>query len=170
MPNFLFFHYFHSRLTFEYLKEVGSASSIICSLAQCRFSANSERLLVAVRCSIALSKFEVVLNRIPKYLKVCTRSIMSPSNINSWHGWVELNTMIFVFFTFTISPHLALNCWNAFNYCYSPTFDLDIKARSFAKNNSHTCTSARAGALHSLPFKRPSWASKYSPNNRGLRG
>jgi len=170
MPNFLFFRCFHFRLTFESLEEVGSVSSIICSSTQCRLSANSECLLAAVRCSTTLSRFEVVLSRIPRYLKVCTRWITSPSNINSWHGWVELNTMIFVFFTFTVSPHLAQNYWSTFNYCCSPTSDFDVKARSFAKSNSHTCTSARASASHFLPFKHPFRASKYIPNNRGLRG
>ncbi len=38
------------------------------------------------------------------------------------------------------------------------------------KNNSHMCTFARVGASHSLPSKCPSKISKYSPNNRGLKG
>ncbi len=56
------------------------------------------------------------------------------------------------------------------NYCYSPTSDSNAKSRSSVKSNSHTCTSIRAGALHSLPSKCPSRTSKYSPNSRGLRG
>ncbi len=56
------------------------------------------------------------------------------------------------------------------NYYYSPTSNSDVKARSFAKSNNHMCTSVRAGASHSLPSKHPSKTSKYSPNNRGLRG
>jgi hypothetical protein len=76
--------------------------------------------------------------------------------------------MTFVFFMFIVSPHSAQNCWSVFNYYYSPNFD--IKAKSFAKSNSHTCTFAKAGASHSLLSKCPSKASKYSPNNRGLKG
>ncbi len=144
--------------------------SIIHSFAHRRFSANSERLLVVTRCSIALSKFKVVLSRIPGYWKVCTHSIMSFSNTIFWHGSVELNTMTFVFFMFTISPRSAQNCCSVSNCCCNPTFDSDIKARSFAKSNSHMCKFARAGASHSLSFKHPFRAPKYSPNNRGLRG
>jgi hypothetical protein len=95
---------------------------------------------------------------------------VSLSNTNSWHGLTKLNTMTLVFFTFTVSPHLAQNCWNASNCCYSPTFDFDVKARSSAKSNSHACTFVTAGASHSLMSKRPSKASKYSPNNRGQKG
>ncbi len=51
-----------------------------------------------------------------------------------------------------------------------PTSDSDVKVKSFTKNNSHTCKFVRSSALHSLPSKRPSKASKYSPNSRGLRG
>jgi hypothetical protein len=109
------------------------------------------------------------LEQDPKYLKVYTCSIMSPSNINSWHGSTELNTMAFIFFTFTINPHSTQNCWSAFNYCCSPTFDFDIKARSSTKNNSHMCTSARVDASHSVLSKRHSRASKYSLNSRGLK-
>jgi hypothetical protein len=144
--------------------------SIICSSARWWFSANNKHLLIAIKCSIALSKFEVVLSKIPRYLKVYTHSIMSPSNTNSWHGSTKLNTMIFVFFTFTISPCLAQNYWSAFNYRCSPTFDFDVRTRSFPKSNSHTCMSARAGASYFLPSKRPFRASKYSPNSMGLRG
>ncbi len=72
-------------------------TSIIRSSAQRRFSANNERLLVAARCSTALSKFRVVSSRIPRYLKIYTHSIMSPLNINFWHGLAKLNTMIFFF-------------------------------------------------------------------------
>ncbi len=147
-----------------------SLTSIIHSFAQRRFSANNECLLAIVRCSIALFRFGVVPSRIPNYLKVCKHSITSPSNINSWHGSTELNTMTFVFFMFIISPHSTHNCWSASNCCCSPTSDSDMKARSSAKNNSHTCTSTRAGASHSLPSKCPFKASKYSPNNRGLKG
>jgi len=144
--------------------------SIIRSSTHWQFNANSERLLVAARCSTALSRFGVVLSKIPKYLKVCTCSIMSPSNTNSWHGSIELNTTTFVFFMFTVSPRSAQNCWSASNcYCY-PTSDSDVRTRSFAKNNNHTCTSVKVGASHSLPSKRPSRASKCSPNNRGLKG
>jgi len=145
-------------------------TSVIHSFAQRRFSSNNECLLAIARCSTALSRFEVVLSRIPKYLKVYTHSITSPSNINSWYGSIKLNTMTFVFFMFTISPCSTQNCWSASNCCCNPTFDSDVRARSFAKTNNHTCTSAKAGASHSLPSKRPSRASKYSPNRRGLRG
>jgi len=78
--------------------------------------------------------------------------------------------MTFVFFTFIVSPRSAQNCWSASNCCCSPTSNSDVKARSSAKSNNHTCTFAKVGASHYLPFKRPSRASKYSPNNRGLRG
>jgi hypothetical protein len=78
--------------------------------------------------------------------------------------------MTFVFFTFMVSPHSAQNYWSTSNYCYSPTSDSNVRARSFAKSSSHTCTSARAGASHFLPSKRPSRASKHSPNSKGLRG
>jgi len=144
--------------------------SIIRSFAHQRFNANSERLLVVARCSTALSKFKVVSNRIHGYWKVCTHSIMSFSNTISWHGLVELNTMTFVFFTFTISPRSAQNCCSVSNCCYNLTFDSDIKARSFAKSNNHTCKFAKVNASHSLPSKHPFRASKYSPNSRGLRG
>ncbi len=60
-------------------------------------SANNECHLAVARCSIALSRFGLVSNRILKYLKVCTHSIMSPLKTNSWHGLVELNTMTFFF-------------------------------------------------------------------------
>ncbi len=78
--------------------------------------------------------------------------------------------MTFVFFTFIVSPRSAQNCWNAFNYCYNPTFNSNVRTRSFTKSNNHTCMSARAGASHSLSSKCPSRASKYNPNNKGLRG
>jgi len=104
------------------------------------------------------------------YLKVCTCSITSPSNTNSWHGLIELNTMTFVFFTFTVNPRSTHNCWSVSNYCCSPTSDSNIKARSSIKSNSHTCTLAKTGASHFLSSKCPSRASKYSPNSRGLRG
>ncbi len=120
-----------------------SLTSIIHSFTQRWFSANNERLLATVRCYTALSKFEVVSSRIPKYLKVCTRSIMSPSNTNSWHRSTELNTMTFVFFTFIVNSRLAQNCWSASNCCCSLTSDSGVRARSSAKSNSHTCTSAR---------------------------
>jgi len=95
---------------------------------------------------------------------------MSPSNTNFWHGSTELNTMTFVFFTFTVSPHSAENCWSVYNFYCSPTSNSDVRARSSAKSNNHTCTYAKVNASHSLPSKRPSKAFKYSPNNRGLRG
>jgi hypothetical protein len=103
------------------------------------------------------------------YLKVYTRSITSPLNTNCWHGSTKLNNMTFVFSTFTINPHSAQNYWSVSNYCYSPTSDSDVKTRSSTKNNNHMCTSAKAGASHSPPSKCPSKASKYNPNNRGLR-
>jgi hypothetical protein len=144
--------------------------SMIRSFAQRQFNADNEHLLAAIRCSTTLSKFGVVLSRIPRYLKVYTHSITSPSNTNFWHGLVELNTMTFVFFTFTISPRSTQNCWSAFNCCYSPTSDSDIRTRSSTKRNSHMCMSTKADALHSLPSKWPFRASKYSPNNKGLKG
>ncbi len=144
-----------------------SLTSIIHSFAQWRFSTNNKCLLVAARCSTTLSRFGVVLSRIPKYLKVYTHSIMSPSNKNSWHGSTKLNTMTFIFFTFTINARSAQNYYIASNYYCSPIFDSDIKARSSAKSNSHTCMSTKADASHSLLSKRPFRASKYSPNNRG---
>jgi hypothetical protein len=94
----------------------------------------------------------------------------SPSNINSWHGSIELNTMTFVFFTFIVSPSSAQNCWSVFNYYYSPTSDSDVKMRSSTKSNIDAYTSARVGASHFLSSKCPFRASKYSPNNKGLRG
>jgi len=57
-----------------------------------------------------------------------------------------------------------------FNCCCSPTSDSDVRARSSAKSNNHMCTSTKVGASHSLPSKHPYRASKYNPNNRGLRG
>jgi len=78
--------------------------------------------------------------------------------------------MTFDFFMFTVSPRLAQNCWSVSNCCCSPTSDSDVKARSSAKSNNHMCTSTKVGASHFLLSKRPSRASKYSPNNRGLRG
>jgi hypothetical protein len=78
--------------------------------------------------------------------------------------------MTFVIFMFIVSPRLAQNCWNVFNCYCSPTSDSDIRSRSTTKSNNHTCTFTRASALHSLPSKHPSKASKYSPNSRGLRG
>ncbi len=131
---------------------------------------NNKHLLAATKCSTALSRFEVLSSRIPRYLKVYTRSIMSPLNINSWHGLTELNTMTFVFFTFIVNPHSSQNCWSPSNCYCSPTSDFNIKARSSTKSNSHMCTFGKAGASHSLPSKRPSKASKYSPNKKGLRG
>jgi hypothetical protein len=77
--------------------------------------------------------------------------------------------MIF-FFKFTVSPHLAQNCWNMYNYCCSPTSDFDVRVRSFAKNNNHTCKSVKDGASHFLSSKHPSKASKYSPDSKGLKG
>jgi hypothetical protein len=71
---------------------------------------------------------------------------------------------------FTVSSRSVQNCWSVSNCCYNPNSDFGIKARSFAKNNSHTCKFVKAGASHSLSCKCPSRASKYSPNNRGLRG
>jgi len=110
-----------------------------------------KRLVAIARCSTTLSKFEVVLSRIPKYLKVCTRSITSPSNTNFWHGSVELNTMTFVFFKFNVGPHSTQNCWNASNYCCSPTFDFDVRTRSSAKSNTiHACL---LGPMHHILYR-----------------
>ncbi len=77
--------------------------------------------------------------------------------------------MTIVFLIFTISPHLAQNYWSVSNYCCNPTSDSDIRVRSSTKNNSHMCKFARANASHSLLCKCPSRASKYSPNNKGLK-
>jgi hypothetical protein len=110
-----------------------SLTSIICSFAQWRFNANSERLLAATKCSIALSKFKVVLSRISKYFKVCTCSITSPLNTNFWHGSTELNTMTFVFSMFMISPHSTQNYWSVSNCCYSPTFDSNVRMKLSTK-------------------------------------
>ncbi len=77
--------------------------------------------------------------------------------------------MTFVFLTFIVSSRSTQNCWSAFNYCCSPTSNFDIRVKSSAKSNSHTCTFVKANASHFLPSKRSSKASKYSPNNRGLR-
>ncbi len=146
-----------------------SLTSIIRSFAQQRFSANNKHLLVTTKCCTTLSKFGVVSNKIPRYLKVYTCSITSPLNINSLHESAKLNTMTFVFFTFTVSPHSAQNCWSTSNCCWNPTSDSNVRARSFSKSNNHTCTFAKAGASHSLLSKHPSRASKYSPNSRGLK-
>jgi hypothetical protein len=70
---------------------------------------------------------------IPRYLKVYTRSISSPSNTHSWHGSTKLNTMTFVFFTFTISPHSTQNCWSMSNCCYNSTSDSNVRMMSFVK-------------------------------------
>jgi hypothetical protein len=147
-----------------------SLTSIIHISTQQWFNANNERLLIPTRCSTALSKFGVVSNKIPRYLKVCTLSIVSPLNTNSWHGSKELKTMAFVFFTFMMSPHLTHNCWSMSNYYYNPTSDSNVRTRSSTKNSIHMCMSARANASHSLLSKRPSKASKYNLNSRGLRG
>jgi hypothetical protein len=71
---------------------------------------------------------------------------------------------------FIVSSCSAQNCYNVSNYYYNPTSDFDIRAKSSAKSSSHTCMSTRANASHFLPSKRPSKASKFSPNTRGLRG
>ncbi len=76
----------------------------------------------------------------------------------------------FCFFHVTVSPRSTQNCWSASNCCCSPTSNSDVKTRSSAKNSSHTCTFARAGASHSLSSKRLSKASKYNLNSRGLKG
>jgi hypothetical protein len=39
-----------------------------------------------------------------------------------------------------------------FNCCCNPTSDFNIRRRSSAKNNSHTCKFARANASHSLLY------------------
>jgi len=64
------------------VKEV-IATSIICSFAQRQFNVNNKCLLATARRFIALSKFEVVPSKIPRYLKVYTHSNASPSNTNS---------------------------------------------------------------------------------------
>jgi hypothetical protein len=51
----------------------------------------------------------------------------------------------------------------------NPKF-LVMTTKSSIKSNSHTCTSAKASASHFVSSKCPSKVSKYSPNNRGLRG
>ncbi len=56
------------------------------------------------------------------------------------------------------------------NCCCNPTCDYNIRARSSTKGSIHTCKSIRVGASHSLLSKHPSRASKYNPNNKGLRG
>ncbi len=99
-----------------------------------------------------------------------TRSIASPSNKNSWHGLAKLNTMTLVFFTFIISPHSAQHCWSAFNCCWSPTFDSDVKARFFTKNNSHMCTCVKVGASHFLLSKCPSRNPNIAQIVRGWSG
>jgi hypothetical protein len=71
-----------------------SLTSIIHSSAQWGFNANNERLLATAKCSTALSKFGVVSSRIPKYLKVYTRSITSPlkktlsMGQHNWTPWL----------------------------------------------------------------------------------
>ncbi len=62
------------------------------------------------------------------------------------------------------------NCWSASNYNCNPTADFDVRAWSSTKSSTHMCTSAKASASHSLLSKCPSRTSKYSPNNRQLRG
>jgi hypothetical protein len=147
-----------------------SLMSIICSSTQRWFSVNNEHLLTIAKCSIALSRLGAVLSKIPKYLKVYTHSIMSSLNTNSWHGSAKLNTMTFIFFMFIVNPRSVQNSWNVFNYCCSPNSNSNVRTRSSAKSNNHTCMFAKAGALHSLPYKCPSKTSKYNPNSRGLRG
>jgi hypothetical protein len=51
-----------------------------------------------------------------------------------------------------------------------PPLTLMSERGHLQKNNSHTCTFVKAGASHFLSSKRLSRASKYSPNNKGLRG
>jgi hypothetical protein len=122
--------------------------SITRSFTQRQFNANNEHLLAVARCSTALSKFEVVLCKIPRYFKVYTCSIAPPLNTNSWHGSTELNTMTFIFFTFIMSPRLAQNYWSASNCYYSPTSNSDVKTRSSTKSNCHTCT----GPVHHILY------------------
>ncbi len=78
--------------------------------------------------------------------------------------------MTFVFFTFIVSPRSTQNYWSVSNYCCNPTSNFDIGARSSIKSSSHMCKFVRADASHTLLSKRPSRASKYSPNNRRLKG
>jgi hypothetical protein len=61
-------------------------------------------------------------------------------------------------------------CCSVSNCYCNPTFDSNIRARSYAKNSSHMCMFARASASHFLPSKHPSRASKYNLNSKGLRG
>ncbi len=51
-----------------------------------------------------------------------------------------------------------------------PPLTLMSEQGRLQKSNSLTCMSARADASHFLSSKRPSRASKYNPNNKGLRG
>jgi hypothetical protein len=113
----------------------------------------------------------VVSSKIPRYLKVYTRSmnVTFKHKLLAWVNIIKHHDFCF-FFTFIISPHLAQNYWNVSNYCYNPILDYDVKARSSTKINSHTCMSTTTDALHSLLSKHPSKGSKYNPNNRGLRG
>ncbi len=125
--------------------------------------------LLKARKTTSTSRVGVDSSRIPRYLKVCTSLIVSPSNTNflAWVNKIEHHD--FFFFTFIVSPRSGQNHWSMFNYCYSPTSNYDVKVISFVKNNNHTCKFAIADASHSLSSKRPSKASKYSPNNMGLR-
>jgi hypothetical protein len=78
--------------------------------------------------------------------------------------------MTFLFFTFTVSPCSTQNYWSVSNCCFNPISDSDVKVRSSAKSNNHMCKSSKVNASHSLSSKRPSKASKYNPNNKGMRG
>ncbi len=147
-----------------------SLTSIIRNSAQRRFNTNNERLLAVVKCSIALSRFKVVLNRIPKYLKVCTCSITLTSNTNSWHGSAELNTMIFVFFTFTVVHVQHKITGTCLIVVVIPPLTSTSERGHLQKNNSQRASLLRlVHRSHFLPSKRPSKASIYSPNSKGLR-
>jgi hypothetical protein len=79
----------------------------------------------------------------------------------AWVNKIKHHDFCF-FHTFTISPRSAQNCWSASNCRYSPTSDSDVKARSSAKSNNHTCTFAKVGC------RNPSiWLATKA---RGLRG
>ncbi len=77
--------------------------------------------------------------------------------------------MAFVFSTFTMNPRLVHNCWSLSNCYCSHISNSDVRTRLSTKSYIHMCTSAKVDASHSLPSKRPSKASKYNPNNKGLR-
>ncbi len=94
-------------------------------------------------------------------------SVTFKHKLLAWVNRVEHHD--FCFFHIHRKPTFNTKLLSASNYCCSPTSNFDIRARSFAKSSSHTCTFVRADASHSLPSKHPSRASKYSLNSRGLK-